>query len=275
MRLLSKSLILLLIISFAISGLSLSIKPTTAQSIPKPSVPEFSVKFFPASASFNITDPITGFNNTVNFDNSTIQVMIINQPFNPYKDANGNSINLYYNVSQKGPYGNWNYHPTSAQKYIASNSEFTVLTFLTNDMNQLQQNSTGVHAEVIPTPVGELDFQVQALIGYYSIADVSSGSSFLHQIEVFTGESSDWSPTQTITIGEASTSDTPNSTTSSSTTPSTPTSSPIAPDTNSDSTDLITLPFTTFIVLTAVLAAIIVTLTVLFFRTHRKTAKIK
>jgi hypothetical protein len=203
----SKCLSLLFIVILVVSSIMI-VEFASAESITVPSVPEFTIKFVRASASINITDPNTGLNNTVNFDNSTIQVTIKNQPFNPYKDAKGNSINLYYNVSEKGPYGNWNYHPTSAQKYIASNSEYTVLTFLTNDMNQLQ-NSTGVHAEVIPTPVGELDFQVQACIGYYSVAIVYSGSSFPHQIEVFNGETSDWSNTQTVAISQTSPSPTP------------------------------------------------------------------
>ena len=111
----------------------------------------------------------------------------------------------------------------------------------------------------------QVDFQVKAMIGY-----VHRTVGFMSWY--FTGESSDWSPTQTIRIGEASTSDTPNPTTSSqTTTPTTiptPTSTPIVPETNSNS---ITLPLDTSVIIIVVLG-VIVTLSLLLYTKHRKTS---
>jgi hypothetical protein len=260
----------IILASLAIVSIAI-MKGTVAQSTLKPSVPEFTVKLVPSQGSITITDPLTGANNTINFDNSTIQITIKNQLFSSYKDVNGNFINLYYNVSEKGPYGNWKYYPTSVQKYAISNSEHTVLTFLTNDMNRLQQNSAGIQADVIPTPVGELDFQVQACIGYYSIAYGFSGSSFPSQIEVFNGETSDWSNIQTINIGETSASASPNPTLapiSTITQTSAPTPTPVAPDTTTES---FSVPLTAFIGVVAVFVVIVFSLLLLLYRRSRKT----
>jgi hypothetical protein len=68
-----------------------------------------------------------------------------------------------------------------------------------------------VGSQEIPDGV-EVDFQAQALIGYFDRND--------YGYYIFTGESSDWSNTQTLTIGEGQT-----STPSPSTTPP-PSSSP-------------------------------------------------
>jgi hypothetical protein len=236
MRFLSKSLILLLIISFAISGLSLSIKPTTAQTITKPSVPEFTVKYvdfsYDVPATYGI-DQYTGKNVTINegyhVDNRSIEFTIKNQQFTPYTDSNGNSIKVYYNFGFKGNYGDvWTYYPLDSNgrsvfhyggifvevtpiAYVASNSTYTVLLLSSSLLG------TG-YRQTLPDGV-QVNFQVQALVGYFVVNE--------YGYYILTGESSDWSSTQTVTIGETSTS--PNPTPSPTNTIS-PTPTPTVPE---------------------------------------------
>jgi hypothetical protein len=203
MRLLSKSLILLLIISFAISGLSLSIKPTTAQSIPKPSVPEFTVTL--ADHSYDVpptttttTDPYTGKQITTtqsgyHVENKTVEATI--------KNPSGAT---YYNFRWKGHYENqWRYEPFNPNKesnaytleysksvpFKASTSTYTLLTLYFIKANSI-------------TPGGEIDIQVQALYGDFDA--VPSQSQPMHGGLIydfyFNGTASDWSNTQTITV---------------------------------------------------------------------------
>jgi len=196
MRLLSKSLILLLIISFAIPGLNL-LPPTTAQTIPKPSVPEFTVEFsahpYDVPPTYGI-DPYTGKNVTITEGyhvlNKTIEVTIKNQPSNPYS--------LYYNVSMKGHYENdWTYIPNDDKGYPASDSDYTVIA-----ISEYYSRPAGV--EKVTDPI-QIDFRVEALIGYYTrIYDeyVFPIGKLYH--DVFTGETSSWSNTQTLTLTQIS-----------------------------------------------------------------------
>ena len=198
----SKTLALVLILMMSIScGGLLTVNPASAQTIPTPSIPEFTVNFVPASYSVTTTNPYTGVNTTQTFDNSTIEVIIKNQPFTAYYDASiDQNISLYYNIQDKGHYTeNWvdiysgydnpNPYPTP------SNSEYTVISMPSN----------------YPTG-GKVDFQVEAMIGYinetyYMVwAGPTAGPKFIFS---FVGEKSGWSNTQTITIGEASNSSSP------------------------------------------------------------------
>ena len=83
---------------------------------------------------------------------------------------------------------------------------------------------------------GQIDFQVQAFIGYYTMQESTPDPLFhrTHTIYTFHGESSDWGNTQTLTIPETSS-------------------------------------LSTLIVMFAVFLGIIVTLLLLLFRRHRKT----
>ncbi len=236
MRLLSKSLILLLIISFTISALSLSIKPTTAQTIPKPSVPEFTVKYVDYSYDVPPTygiDQYTGKNVTISegyhIDNRSIEFTIKNQQFTPYTDPNGNSIKLYYDFRYKGNYGEvWTYYPLDSNgrsvfhyggifvevtptAYAASNSTYTVLLLTSSLLG------TG-YSQTLPDGV-QVNFQVQALVGHFVVNE--------YGYYILTGESSDWSNTQTVTIGETSTSPNP---TQSPTNTISPTPTPSVPE---------------------------------------------
>ena len=198
----SKSFVLILILIMIISGLSVMIvKPANAQSIPKPSVPEFTLSILshPYDVAPTTTiDPFTGKTVTTqagyHVENKSIEITIKNQPFTAFTDKSGNYINLYYNVSYKGPYGtDWNYYSyDSLTKYFVtqSDSDYTTISF-----------------SQIPTE-GQMDFRLQALIGFYT----ETGHPFMDVYEYnFTGQTSDWSSTQTITIQESNSSPSPTS----------------------------------------------------------------
>jgi hypothetical protein len=143
-------------------------------------------------------------------ENRSIQFTIKNQQFTPYTDPNGTQIGLYYNFRAKGTYGTeWSYYPFAPnggtthryggwfggdtseypEHLSQSNSEYTIITIAISSL--LNDAPTGV----------QLEFQAQALIGYMEPTDFMMAG----HVYVFTGESSDWSSTQTITIGESQT----------------------------------------------------------------------
>lgn len=191
-------------------------------SIPKPSVPEFTLKY--ADNSYDVPptygiDQYTGKNVTTSngyrVDNRSIEFTIKNQHFTPYNDSDGRYIGLYYNFRLKGPYGaEWDYCPIapngrSTRRYggmfgsadqlpeihlCASNSEYTVIAMSLSELS-IQDI----------TDEGQVEIQVQALIGHLEPDDfMLAGHTY-----IFTGESSDWSATQTLTIGENTATATP------------------------------------------------------------------
>ena len=194
--------------------LSSLIMVAASSAIPKPSVPEFTLTYVVQSYDVPPTygvDPYTGENVTIqsgyHLENRSIEVSIINQPFSPYNDANGNYIRLYYNVSYKGHYANnWNYYPNWRGWYPASSSEFTVIDFSSggNNMSSYTSSSNAEVGTTLSSGV-ELDFRVQAIIGNVTIIDrgrIQFGELYDY---ILIGESSDWSSTQTLTIGESQT----------------------------------------------------------------------
>jgi hypothetical protein len=182
-------------------------------SIPKPYVPEFTLKY--VDNSYDVP-PIYGIDQytgkTVitkegyHVDGRMVEFTIKNQPFTSYNDSSGNNICLYYNFRFKGHYGEeWSYYPFNpdgrstipynglswgtgdlSPKFPASASDYTVVSV---DFGPLFRGE-------VPTGC-EVEFQVQALIGHIDmeVTGLIAGNWF-----VFTGETSDWSSTQAITI---------------------------------------------------------------------------
>jgi hypothetical protein len=96
-----------------ISSLSLFIaKPVSAQSTPKPSIPEFTVSVTDQSydvqtTTTTTTSPYDGHISTTTTPgyheiNGSIELSIKNQPFTPYYGSNGYPIKLYYHVRANG-----------------------------------------------------------------------------------------------------------------------------------------------------------------------------
>jgi len=241
MNCLHKCLTLALIAVTAVSCIGLfTVKPANAQ-IPAPSVPQFAVQYavytYYYAPTYSI-NPYTGQNETISsggqIDNQTIEFMVANQPFTPYTDSNGNYIGLFYNFRCKGHFGTqWTYYPftpteqgTLQSTYIkeiepsaafpASNTQNTTISIDLSYLN-LQNDAQG----------GQVDFQVQALIGYIGTINIPNDNG--NSLFSFTGQSSNWSNTQTLTINYNQNS-TVSTALSKQTTSPTPTSTPSVPE---------------------------------------------
>jgi hypothetical protein len=213
----SKRVALLFIVILAVSSLIVVKAAPALASIPKPCVPEFTLKYVDNSYDVPSTygiDQYTGENVTTeegyHVDDRMIEFTIKNQPFNSYSDTSGNDIDLYYNFRFKGHYGDeWSYYPFKpdgystlaygmftdqikvglSPKYPASSSAYTVVSVNVSILDGLRDAPDGTQAE----------FQAQAIVGHidYEPSGLLAGSYYK-----FIGETSDWSDTQTITIGE-------------------------------------------------------------------------
>jgi len=188
---------------------------TDLDSITKPSVPEFTVKFIDSSYTTPTTyslDPYTGQNVTHHGSyvaNKTIEVTIRNQPFVPYYDtSSGWNISLHYNVRVKGHYEvNWtNLYLREDLPYLSENvpskstSEYTILSYHSYQPNS--ENTYIMGGKMMDFPPGsQVDFQVEALAGYiHRVWNPNSTSQLDMYPYVFAGEESGWSNTQTLTI---------------------------------------------------------------------------
>ncbi len=181
----SKLFTLILILIIAVPSLSLMIiKPVSAE-ISKPSVPEFSAKIIDYS------------------DAKAIELTIKNQPFESYTD-NDQTISLYYNVHFKlQDSDSW-----TAMYYCGdvfpthSNSDITLvyplqLTQNDNSNYYLLKEKGGHYYLLSQIPFdGQIDFRVQAMEGVLTSAS-------------FTGQTSDWTNVQTLTIQGPSASSNP------------------------------------------------------------------
>lgn len=181
-------------------------------SIPKPAVPEFTIELIdssydvPASSSI---DPYTGQTVThpaAHIESRTIQVSIKNQPFTPYEiteNENNWAVNFLYNIRIKGHFSeDWIelYRPSDGYPSQNYESEYTVLSY-TGEYSSTEgmEFETSVIMTSFP-PSAQVDFQVEAMIGYIHHVDAMPFSA-----DVFEGETSGWSNTQTLTIGESQT----------------------------------------------------------------------
>jgi hypothetical protein len=195
---LSKSYALILILIMAFSCLSLLVvKPASAQTIPTPSVPTFTVNYI--NSSYYVPDiPYPGYY----VNNSTIEIIITNQPFVSYTDSSGYQVKLFYNirfnvlsgdtytrngVSYTNYYG-WS-NPIYDYPRVASHGPYTVLTI--HHQEQVW--------EVVEIPLHNctVGFQVQAMIGFFEPSPYYPAS---FNFKEFVGETSDWSNTQTLNI---------------------------------------------------------------------------
>ncbi len=243
--------VLALILILAASSLIIT---QTASAVSKPMTPEFTVQY--VDNSYDIppnytTDPYTGRNTTTNgsgehIDDCSVTFTIENQPFTPYTDASGNQIQLYYNFRFKGHYGDtWIYYPFNGTQtthsygaysggffkpYPASTNTYTIYS--------IKLSTLLAHTYGSDIPSGStLDFQVQTQIGH--IDPINSGM-IAGNFYNFTGESSDWSSIQTVTVGKGSvsvptpTQSAPTPTEPASQNPNYPATSPIQPATQTD-----------------------------------------
>jgi hypothetical protein len=216
-----KYLSILLSVILAASFLLIA-TPTTAQSISKPSAPEFVVQYVNHAYDLppkSTIDPYTG--ETIvtsqggNFDNFSIEVKIRNQAFTSTIDSSGNHTSLYYNLRFKGHYENetkWIYYPVVPTDY--GSASHPVDPFQTGARGSQYLDASHSQYSIFTLPKwqtsnipegGQLDVQVQALIGHdnkYDLGVVFMGGELIKYY--FEGEYTDWSDTQIVTIDKNS-----------------------------------------------------------------------
>ena len=165
--------------------------PTPTPLYPKPLVPEFTVKLISSLPEANKT---------------TIELTIKNQPFD---NNNIYHYSFFYNVRIKTNDENWTdlYDPEDGYP-TQSNSDYTVLSYVSGESAYYPSTdyplSPSMRVGILPSN-GQVDFQVEAMIGYRDRGIYSGGI----MPYVFKGETSDWSNTQTITINAGTPSPTP------------------------------------------------------------------
>ncbi len=224
----NKRFTLVFVLVLALSSLIMVRVELASATVPKPSVPEFTVALVDASYDVPTTysiDPYTGkqvAHGGYHVARRAIEVKIKNQLFTPFTDSDGHEIKFYYNIRIKGHYEEWgsvaviyNYGQMPRQ----SNSEYTVISYNSSSTGRYSFDLTSVSRTLEVSPNGEVDFQVKALVGH-----PSEGNIYFPTI--FSGEESDWSATQTVTIPPLGSSSPSNSSSSTSTTDQTTETTP-------------------------------------------------
>ena len=119
---------LILILTLTVSSLMIA-ESTSAQSIPKPSVPQFTLTYhailYYVPPTYAI-DHYTGENITVSYEHwirqTSIEVTIENQPFSPYvitDNGDNRTTNLYFSVRSKGQFEEeWSTYSNSGELQI-------------------------------------------------------------------------------------------------------------------------------------------------------------
>jgi hypothetical protein len=152
---------------------------TDVTEISKPSVPEFTVQ---------------------QKDNSSIEIRIKNQPFDW---NNAYNCSFFYNVRIRTSNENWTDLYDAEDGYpTQSNSNYTVLSYRLGESAYYPPEyyplSISMKVGILPTE-GQIDFQVQAYIGYRDRGPLIAGGIMPYVIK---GEKSGWSNTQTLAIDE-------------------------------------------------------------------------
>jgi len=199
----SKTFALFLVLIMTFSCLSLAlVKSANAQiGVTNPAIPAFEVilKTYPnyISPTYSV-DPSTGKAVMTKAGYTEeyvwVNVNIAGQPFQKYNNSAGQTISIYYNVRWKGN------HDSSWQSFNYSNGMAYYGDSYGGDAWGTQ--STGVlipigfkgfdngavALQLLDPTATQIGFQVEALIGYYNSNDV------------FVGQASGWSNTQTLEV---------------------------------------------------------------------------
>jgi hypothetical protein len=232
MRAFGKCLALLFTLMVATSSMALfTAKPTDAQSVPTPSVPEFYLHVVDAPYLVASTNYSTGQTETRQVSNKYLEVIVKNQPFN----YTNNSYNVYYNVRFKPNFqtdGLWMkndllnitsspadeegiqsyamYLPNGATRQ-SSGQNTTIKFALAQDVDGYNlgyyYNGVELIGQCFPSD-GKIDFEVEALVGHASlmwttcINDFDNGTSGKQGLFPVTAydSSSGWSSTQTLDL---------------------------------------------------------------------------
>lgn len=205
-----KPLSRLLLVIILVCGLFLQCSYVIGVSTP--SIPEFTVELIDSSYDVPTTysiAPYTGDNVThagYHVEQTNIQVKIKNQPFTPYaiQDPKGNywTVNFYYNIRIKGRFSeNWIelFRASDGFPRQDSDLDYSLLPYILEPDTDI---IWGTKYVTIPTG-GQVDFQVEAMIGYVHRIYNPEATHMLELYPwVFTGERSGWSAKQTLTVGD-------------------------------------------------------------------------
>ncbi len=189
----------LTVLMFAIFFSSIAVTIVYAQSISKPSVPEFTLVATPAYYNVTTTDPYTGENTTIQVNNSTVEITIKNQPKVIYS-SNGTAYSVFYDIRVKGHFGeNWRelfnyfdyaYSWESRPRVLSAASHDTVFVY-------------NVGTDYPGLSSAQLDFQVEAITMYEGQVHVAEGLWDLighYEAGQVVGPNSGWTETQTIQL---------------------------------------------------------------------------
>ena len=213
----NKAVTIALIVALVASSL-IMLETSYAQSIPKPSVPEFTIRIVDNSYDVPLVttttiDPYNGEEITqssggYHVENKSVEISIKNQPFNSQVSGSEDSIGLYYTVRVKGHFGTeWqeqsvgvirpadSYFPWPLEyqttKIHASTSAYTILTYVIGQSGWTLRNGD------------QIDIEVKAFVGYHKffwntdhMFPIYNGNSFVVSSE------SDWSNIQTLKMIE-------------------------------------------------------------------------
>lgn len=192
-------------ILIALTIAAVTVESANAQSMPNPSVPQFSIQV--VDYSYDVpttysTDSYTGKQITIpgyHVEDIRIEGKIKNQPFTPYTIPNPSptnsydanlKIDFYYNISYKGHFGSdWRkLFGSEDVDYLKQNygSEYTI--FNASRYNAIEFRDGDV-----------VDFQIKAIVGYETWGFASSWP-----YRILNGEFSGWSSTLTVTISKDS-----------------------------------------------------------------------
>jgi hypothetical protein len=227
-----------------------------AQTIPKPPVPEFTLRYYNSSydtQATTTTDPYTGQQITDPsryIEETTLEIRIENTAFTPFQMKGDNNqtytAEFLYNIHWKPHYSPESDWESPFYDYYLPRSSTTETIYEINMINNPDGTiEVSSWSRNIPDNA-TLDFQVQAMIGAPNNA------------WIFTGKVSNWSNTQTINIGTEATS-TPKASTLPSQTPTATSQTP-----NSGSLFNLTAEQTTIVVMALVIAVLAVSLAVLW-----------
>jgi len=186
----------------AVSSL-ITIKSALAQSgVTNPSIPAFDVTlqtyphYIPPTYG---VDPSTG-KAVMTKEGYTevekwVRVEIGGQPFLRYNNSDGQLISLSYNVRWKGNHDtSWQYIPQDIHYGDAAEpwDSQAIGRLISLGFKGIPKGPAEGWMELLDPNATKIDFQVEALIGYYDINDA------------FVGQSSGWSNTQTIIVSDNS-----------------------------------------------------------------------
>jgi hypothetical protein len=181
-----------------------------AESIPKPSVPEFTVLVTDHSYDVETTTTtttdldgriITSTTPGYHMLNGSITISIKNQPFTSYYDSDGYPINLYYHIRAKLLNPDY-WHPINEDQYFeVTNSAYTQVTYGYQG-HDFWDYWGGMPAYSPYQSDGTVDFQVEAFIGHTVTTHRFSGPVITSEdlIVNYVGQTSGWSDSQTATI---------------------------------------------------------------------------